>query len=161
MIPPFRPDGYLPIGAHHTDVAEVEARLVDAFSGSVRRRPLNDGWRRRRDEISRLVPIDREWVNGSFTTLKQDPGDIDVVCFVDHDAILRLKVPDRMRLFDLTTNNLTTRRVYGCDSYLVAVVPHGHPLRPVYDGRVGYWDRWWSHDRLGVERGYLEVRGTP
>lgn len=161
VIPPFRADGCLPIGAHETTPAEVEQRLVQVFAGSVTRRGLHDDWRRRRELIFEIVPLEKEWVDGSFVTLKRNPGDVDVISFIQGEAIEALSIEDRKALGAHFNSRLRSKLLFGCDGFLVPIRPPGHPERGNYELMSAHWDRWWSHDRDGVEKGYLDVRGEP
>lgn len=74
-IPALTPEGVLPIGDHDATLAEVEA----AFGIS------NYGRRKLCESLARVVERLREagivdiWVDGSFTTAKQSPRDVDLV----------------------------------------------------------------------------------
>lgn len=86
MIPPFDPTtGYLPPGEHVADWDEV----VERFGGTLWRRRLLDGLA---ESIELLVAAGcaRVWLNGSFVTAKEEPGDFDAVWDpdgVDDDAL--------------------------------------------------------------------------
>ena len=73
MIPPFDKRGNLPPGIHETDWDELESR----FNDSSRRVQLLAGLREAlvalRDAGCRIAYID-----GSFVTAKEEPGDFDV-----------------------------------------------------------------------------------
>jgi uncharacterized protein DUF6932 len=161
VIPAFRGNGYLPPGAHQTAPREVEQRLVEVFPASVTRRALHHDWRARREGIFALVPADMEWVDGSFVSLKLDPADVDVVTFVDGDTLDALSAADKQTFLDLFGSRLRTKLATGCDSFLVIVRPVGHAHRATYDAFAAYWHKWWSRDRAGTEKGYLDVRGDP
>jgi hypothetical protein len=75
MIPPFRADGYLPIGLHLATEAEVTFRFGAA---SPRRRRLVLRLRRW-IELARLIGAPRLLVDGSFVTAKVAPNDVDAV----------------------------------------------------------------------------------
>jgi Family of unknown function (DUF6932) len=75
MIPPFRPDGYLPEGVHPASEAEVTFRFGSA---SPRRRRLTLRVRRW-TELARAVGATRLLIDGSFITAKPDPNDVDAV----------------------------------------------------------------------------------
>lgn len=85
MIPPFDERGNLPPGVHKADWDELESR----FNGSPRRIELLAGLREAlvalRDAGCRIVYLD-----GSFVTTKDEPGDFDA-CWapagVDLDAL--------------------------------------------------------------------------
>jgi hypothetical protein len=113
----------------------------------------------RRQTIVDIVAIEMEWLDGSFVTLKNAPGDIDVVTFITYENMAALRVEDRQAVRELTEG--PGPRQVGCDSFLVIVFPHNHAMRPAYERMRGYWDDWWSHRRLGAEKGYVDVRGQP
>lgn len=73
MLPPFDPlTGRLPDGEHEVEWQEV----VERFGWNVRRRQLLDGLA---EVIELLVAAGcrRLWLNGSFVTAKDEPGDFD------------------------------------------------------------------------------------
>ena len=72
-IPPFAPEsGLLPPGEHEAVWDEVQAR----FGWNARGRQLLDGLA---DGMSLLgaAGCARVWLNGSFVTAKEEPGDFD------------------------------------------------------------------------------------
>ena len=74
-LPAFDPlTGRLPAGEHHAEWEEV----VDRFGWNKRRRQLIDG---RAEALALLANAGctRVWINGSFATAKEEPGDFDVV----------------------------------------------------------------------------------
>ena len=81
MIPPLRPDGYLPEGLHRTSEADVTFRFG---STSPRRRRLALRLRRWVD-LSRRVFARRLLIDGSFVTALADPRDIDAVVLLPLD----------------------------------------------------------------------------
>src|SRR5688572_4946573 len=81
MIPPFRPDGYLPAGLIAASEAEVTFRFG---STSPRRRRLALRVRRW-VELARLVNARRLLIDGSFVTEKVDPKDVDAVVLLPED----------------------------------------------------------------------------
>lgn len=80
-VPPFDPEtGYLPPGEHDASWSEVQER----FGWNAARRVLLDGLH----EALRLLAdagCTRVWLNGSFVTAKDEPGDFDAVW--DDDGI--------------------------------------------------------------------------
>jgi uncharacterized protein DUF6932 len=73
VIPPFEPDGNLPIGIHRA----IWAEFVSYFGGSTRRRQLLAGLKAGLDAL-RLAGCRTVYVDGSFVTAKASPGDFDV-----------------------------------------------------------------------------------
>jgi hypothetical protein len=90
MIPGFRTDGYLPVGLHVADEAEVTFRFG---STSSRRRRLVLRLRRW-IELSRRVGARRFFVDGSFVTAKAEPEDVDAVLVVPTDFQLQIRRND-------------------------------------------------------------------
>ncbi|GAB3643148.1 DUF6932 family protein [Spirosoma arcticum] len=96
-----------------------------------------------------------QWVNGSFTTAKQHPDDIDTVTFLNFDVVDKLgsalnpfKYPESLS--------------YSMDAYLVRVFPPEHRLFALYVGERAYWlDRFTKTERsrLGIvhRKGFLEL----
>ena len=161
VIPAFREDGKLPVGRHESGPGEVEQRLVQTFPLSVTRPDIYRGWRARRQAVSQIVPIEMEWIDGSFTTSKRDPGDIDAATFIQGESLDQLQ-PEDMKRLSGALSGLGVKLRFGCDAYLVAIRPSTHPLATLYQMYRGYWDHWWSHSKEdGTEKGYVSVRGEP
>lgn len=98
-IPEFRPDGYLPEGLHVATEREVETRF---------------GWGRPRREtlmvrvskwlaLARNVGATRFLLDGSFVTQKEEPGDVDAVCFLpdDFEEQWLSESPDAVQLHEM------------------------------------------------------------
>jgi hypothetical protein len=74
MIPPFDDRGSLPPGIHKADWNELETR----FNGSLRRVELLEGLREALVAL-RDAGCCAAYVDGSFVTAKEEPGDFDGV----------------------------------------------------------------------------------
>ena len=95
MIAPFDPrTGRLPPGEHHASWDEV----VECFGWNERRRRLIDGLG---DAVTALAQAGcrRLWLNGSFVTAKDEPGDFDA-CWDQTDVDLDLLDPVLLDLSD-------------------------------------------------------------
>ncbi len=74
MIPPFHRDtGLLPEGKHEASWDDV----LERFGWNTKRRELLDGLAEA-IELLAQVGCRQVWLNGSFVTAKDEPGDIDV-----------------------------------------------------------------------------------
>ena len=105
VIPPFEPNtGKLPPGEHEATWSEFVAR----FGTNSRRRQLLDGLRAALDTLAQ-AGCRRVWVNGSFVTAKDQPGDFDA-CWdtggVDREALDPI-------ILDLTDKRAAQRARYG------------------------------------------------
>jgi hypothetical protein len=81
MIPPFRPDGYLPEGVHVC----TEAEAIFYFGRGNQRRRRLCARLRRWIKLGRQVGARRLLVDGSFVTTKKRPDDVDAVLLVSPD----------------------------------------------------------------------------
>jgi hypothetical protein len=89
MIPEFAADGNLPPGIHEATWDECVAR----FGGTLHRRRLIEGLRLALN-ILRSAGCRRVYLNGSFVTVKEVPGDFDAAwdpAGVDIELLLRLE----------------------------------------------------------------------
>jgi hypothetical protein len=105
MIPPFDTNtGRLPEGVHEASWDEI----VQRFGWNQRRRRLLDGLAEAIELLARAGGR-RLWLNGSFVTVKDDPGDFDAcwdVESVDLDAIDPV-------LLDLSSGRAEQKRRFG------------------------------------------------
>lgn len=99
MIPQFDiQTGNLPPGEHEATWEE----FVDRFGWNVRRRQLLDGIAESLDLFA-AAGCGRVWLNGSFVTTKEEPGDFDAVWDpddVDFDISIRFLGPWEWRKED-------------------------------------------------------------
>lgn len=80
-LPPFRDDGYLPVGLYHATLESA----VDRFETGSRRRRYLVFRLKRWVEIARAVAAPRLFIDGSFVTSKNEPDDIDAVVLLPPD----------------------------------------------------------------------------
>lgn len=73
MLPAFE-DGVLPPGIHQASWSEI----VNRFGWNERRRSLLEGLRRALDDLA-SAGCKEAWLDGSFVTEKEYPGDFDLV----------------------------------------------------------------------------------
>ena len=98
-IPEFRPDSYLPLGVHAATQEEVVQRFGEA---TARRRVLMDRvaeW----VVLARALGAHGLLLDGSFVTVKPEPGDVDAVCWLPRDFEDRYlaQMPEAMRLYGM------------------------------------------------------------
>ncbi|MFO0810325.1 MAG: hypothetical protein U0746_17010 [Gemmataceae bacterium] len=81
MIPPFNDDGYLPPGIHPATVEEIAER----FGRESELRQAQMDCLRWLVDSARRAGVQRIVVNGSFTTDKLEPNDVDCVLLIGLD----------------------------------------------------------------------------
>ena len=88
-----------------------------------------------------------QWINGSFTTRKPRPNDIDVVTFIDYE------------LYEANELNLReiNQRYAKVDAYFVRNYPEGHPRRYITDYDRIEWLHLFSTDRQRRKKGFIQI----
>lgn len=105
MLPPFDPDtGRLAEGEHAATWDEV----VERFGWTRRRRQLLDGLAEAIDLLS-AAGCRRLWLNGSFVTAKDEPGDFDACWETDGVDLDRLDPV----LLDLSNHRTAQKTRFG------------------------------------------------
>ncbi|SKC47501.1 DUF6932 family protein [Plantibacter cousiniae (nom. nud.)] len=159
VIPAFDEGAwYLPEGIHVADLAEVEARFVDAAPFAAERAHVFAAFRVWGDLVRTLVPEARMWVDGGFVTHKPwaAPSDVDVTFLVTPAALNALSPAEQAQVEKLLTGDGYKPMSGLVDAYLIT---RGDVDRTVY------WRDWWAtvvderHEPVqGVKKGFLEVR---
>lgn len=151
-------DGLLPAGRHVVTADEFKAYFVDAFTASTVRARQYTRWLRHREALSSVIPIQTQWIDGSYVTSKIDPGDIDVVTMIDALAFDAL-APALQTMVGSLLGGKNTQAIWGIDSYPILAYPGGHALQADTARMVAYWDDQWQRVKgdIQLKKGYLEV----
>lgn len=75
------------------------------------------------------------WIDGSFTTLKTNPNDIDVVSFVNWSENLQEKAAQTFNQFA----EVPARKRYHVDAHFCAIYPENDPRYAVNEENIRYW----------------------
>jgi len=159
QLPSFDSLGNIPAGDYHPTKAEFEARFVDV-PGSSTRHVIYSGYQKHCADLGAAgVSSDaRSLLDGSFTTSKTDPGDIDLVVEVEERAYLN------SRRVQTLLSGPGAKPDYYCDAYPLLVLDTNHPDydRVTRSGR-DYWRKWFGTDRKGNPKGrvWSTVGGSP
>ena len=156
-LPPFGRDGLLPEGPHRATLSEVKARLVDAFPDSATRGAIHAYWLQYRQNLRDLVKIRAIWLDGSFTTDKADPNDVDVVTDIDGGSYDALPT-HRQLLVSSLIEGTYTEQFWQCDSQPLVWYPRGHPGHSKYVITAERWRTYYGQTRDGSPKGWIEVR---
>ena len=154
-IPLFTADGSLPPGDFGPSRLEFEVRFVNI--GDVPRRALlYTGWNHHRDALIRAgVPSgSHQLLDGSYTTAKNSPGDIDIA--------VEVPIADSTTLENLTPDHPIVgllqgplmKSTYHCDSYPIYALPKQDPVYTSVTVRaIEYWTKWFGRGRSGNPKG--------
>jgi hypothetical protein len=155
---PFR---VLPDGVHSADESTFRARFVKDFADSQVRSTICDGFFLLRREAQSQGLIATQWVDGSFVESKLDPGDIDLVSFIDYD-MLNAIMPAVQTFVEQTMNGgEATKAKYQTHTFLVPSCVPSHPFFPVFDQLRAYWREWFGQTREEPIRPGPKLRSIP
>jgi hypothetical protein len=134
------------------DLMEIESNLVTNFPRSVIREKIFSGYKSYCHNLLQFIHSEFEqWLDGSFTTTKLNPNDVDLVNWIDVDTVGALK--DLLNPFHTRTGNPKT--VYHVDGYLAFVCDKSDKRYPLYQSWYDYWKKWFGHDRNGLAKGII------
>lgn len=120
-IPDFDGNGNLPPGQYVVELGDIEKKLT----WSQRRKDLFEGLRKVVINLA-MAGVKRIYVDGSFTTTKEDPGDIDG-CWEPNGQMDCTKL-DPVFL-DLNPPRMRMKQKYGVDFLIAGAQAHpGGPL---------------------------------
>ena len=147
MIPNFvhHPDApapysfLLPEGMHVCTLSEVEEAMVKPFATSQTRRRIFDGVSRYLADCQIHGVSGRIWLDGSFVTGKNNPGDVDVVSLVSNDLIHRLNSSNQIFALQNLNAGEATKPRYDVHSFAVVSVPSSHAAYLTQARKVAKW----------------------
>ena len=85
--------------------------------------------------------------DGSFTTGKNHPGDVDVVSLVSLDLLESLPSQDVQNAFDLLDGGEETKKDYFVHSFLVVCPPEAHPVYQASLEECVFWRNFFGYTR--------------
>ncbi len=98
------------------------------------------------------------WLDGSFVTSKNHPGDIDVVSFVSSDLLNRLLPIGQSFALDMLNAKEATKPGYNVHSFSVTCVPVSHPLYVAQSQNAKFWKNFFGHTRPLLMPGGQEIK---
>jgi len=156
----FGPEGYLTPGLHHWKVETLGFHFVEQMPRSRTRPEIWRGFGELRDCLVALGLTAEQWIDGSFTTTKADPNDLDVANFLDPDQVEGLPESSR-KLLKAYVSGPLTRHLCRCDSYFAVKVPEAHPLRAEFEKIHAYWLETFGTDRRDTPKGIVVTQCEP
>jgi hypothetical protein len=156
-VPPFTAEGTLPPGDFLPSRLEFETRFVN-IGEPAQRRLIYNRWNDHRIALisAGSAAEARQLVDGSFTTAKHSPSDIDIAVEVmvrDGKSLRSLNADDP--ILKLLQGPLTKLRCQ-CDAYPIFVLPKSDPYYSSVTTRaIQYWTKWFGRTRTGTEKGRI------
>ncbi len=159
----FAPNGYLtPDNVIQTDLSEFENCFVSKISSTNRKKLLANFLDFNFEFLQEFKLQELKlWVNGSFTTLKPNPKDIDLLIFVDFEFYQKFEAEIK-GIF----SKEKMQKDFGLDIYYLEIFPENHPKRAFTLSDFAYWKNQFSKtrpDRKGkiFKKGFVELLISP
>lgn len=130
---------------------------MHGFPQSRTRQGLFDNYLVFMEELRQVVPSGfQQWINGSFSTRKTDPNDLDLVTFLDFETY-EAKGDEIEKLRQVKFNSKG-----GIDCYFLQVFPEGHRYRIRTQMDTIEWLDLFSHARprpgqKKLPKGFVEL----
>lgn len=133
------------------DISLFHERFVENFPESQTRPVIFGGYSRYlKDFSTAIIPSWVQWLNGSFTTAKVNPKDIDLVNFVPANLATQNVCP--------FLTNYGSKETYSVDGYLVPIYSEDDERFTVTKDWLEYWSKHFGHDRENNQKGILTIR---
>lgn len=141
----------LEAGLHDFKISEIGNHFLKAFPSSITRKPLIDGLSKYIGALTSLgIPVEI-WIDGSFTTSKINPNDIDLVIFASATLVNSLP-EDKQQLLSALIDRSSIKHNFGCDVL----------FSPSEDNNMrSYWRGWYGFDRNEKPKGIARVMVKP
>ena len=140
-IPPFRKDGWLPVGHHKAEWPEISARFGGRTKGrraSLTAKLLELHQALQAEHVSGTILLDGSYISG-----KTEPEDFDVLIVGPNDLQTRKDTePNLASLLDATKAE--------AQGYSLFFVTEASPMRKVISGI-------WDFSKEGIAKGVVEI----
>lgn len=139
--PEFEP--ILSAGFHEIEISQLEILFVNNFANNSKRLALVNQLRDFLEELSKIHSNFEIWLDGSFTTMKVEPEDIDILIIYNNASLNSLSYNQRKMVRNLFDRDLSKIR-YNIDILLCA------------DDDVknrSYWRGWFGFSRAEQPKG--------
>lgn len=137
-------DPIFPAGFHNLTVADLERTFLDPFPNSPQRKYLVERFKAFWSQLILLEIPFEVWLDGSFSTQKPDPQDIDLLIVMSQVDLNSLPPDKHIFLQQITKNKDVIKIRYGCDAYIC--------LSEDQNTR-SYWRGWFGYTRTEIVKG--------
>ena len=179
MIPKFTEEGYLPQGCHISSIDEFKERFVTDFKDSKSRKSRFEGFIEYTEYLKLAIKKELIYIiNGSFTTKKTNPVDIDFVivfdlsslnsteyAFAQNEAMKQIEknIKRHEDLKKVKNENRDINVVYCCDWYPIYKTTKDDPLYEDYLADKEYWLDLFKHSKKDFkktenEKGMIKIK---
>ncbi|CNI99638.1 TPA: hypothetical protein ACPZMC_004236 [Yersinia enterocolitica] len=146
----------LPPGFHDLNDAEIKTLCVDAFPKSARRSMLYCNYIQLMSDVRSLNQQFKcfleLWVDGSFTTEKPEPDDIDILLVIDFDQLNLIPV-----MFQPQIECILNRKYIKNNYHIDLLLLYKNCPRSDYDEDRMHWRGVFCHDREDTPKGVARL----
>ncbi len=141
-LAPIHTAGFLDIANE-----QLEIVFLGPFENKTRREYLLSRFSALIDRFKETGLVAELWIDGSFATLKPEPGDIDIIFFVDGVQLNLLSEDKRNIILELNNRKYSKIR-YDCDVFII----------PNQDLNMrSYWRGWFGFSRDEEPKGIIRL----
>ncbi|MBO9484392.1 hypothetical protein [Salinisphaera sp. G21_0] len=135
-------------GMHRITLSDMPDIFVTPFKDPSRRAHLLSRFEAFLESLKDF-PVEMEiWIDGSFSTHKESPRDIDLLVVADVHGVNALPVNQQKKLSDVFESNEAIRLRYECDVIFVTDLQEDHAL----------WQELYGLDRNDRPKGIPKIR---
>jgi len=136
-----------PAGFHDISLDAMHDIFVAPFEDNERRKYLTERFKNFFEKFSELGIGAEIWIDGSYSTLKPEPGDIDIVFFCNPEQLNTLTQEKRTLISELFNRDISKIR-YNCEVFLV----------PTDNANLrSYWRGWFAFSRDEKPKGIPRI----
>lgn len=132
-----------PAGFHEIELENMDEIFVSPFAENERRKYLTDRFRDFLEKFSELELKVEIWVDGSYSTHKPEPDDMDILIVFDTNEVNQLPMEKRPLLKELFNRELSKMR-YSIDVLLLPSNETDHR---------SFWRGWFGFSRSEQPKG--------
>lgn len=146
---------YEPKKIYRPSFEEFENRFVDKFPYSNTRHEIIVEYKIHCNEVISHEIVNKQWINGSYITIKENPSDIDMLFEVDGTELDNRNLKKKMD--DIIGNALSTSNLR-CDSHYISKYPEDEPdlFQDYMDAKIKFLCMLWNSDRDYNLKGIIE-----
>jgi hypothetical protein len=141
-FPPLFPPGF-----HNLTIDCLEETFVTPFVNNHRRAYLVERFKSLFKRFAEANIPAEFWLDGSFTTQKEEPDDIDLIIFFSEDDV-RSITPEQISIITEVLDNQSSKIRYSCDVYMAY---------KENDERRSYWRGWFCFTRDEQPKGVARI----
>lgn len=133
-----------PPGIIDITIEEFESEFVVKFTNSKTRKEIFEKYNSYISDFRKEICTNyNHWINGSYTTKKENPNDIDLAFFFEWTDEMNAKA-EAIKPFCFEGGS---KKKYLVDGYFVPVYPRDDPRYTVTEEWMKYWKNQFGYDR--------------